>query len=191
MLNTLVQLDPIYVTFNPERDRSRRHCSRRGAAGKVEADVLLPGETQPSPQGRTDLHRQHGRPRDRHGHGARHDRQRRLHAAARPVCARPAARAANSPTRCWCRRSRSARASSANIVYVVGEGNKVEQAPRVARPDRRRSRGVVTGASPRATRSSSAICRRSARACRSSRCRAIKRPQILTREGAVYQPRSA
>jgi len=45
-LNTLVQLDPIYVTFNPsETDLAAIEKAR--AAGKVTADVLLPGETQP------------------------------------------------------------------------------------------------------------------------------------------------
>ena len=44
-LNTLVQLDPIYVTFNPsETDLAMIEKAR--AAGKVMADVLLPGETQ-------------------------------------------------------------------------------------------------------------------------------------------------
>ena len=49
-LNNLVQLDPIYVTFNPsESDLAELETAR--AAGKVEADVLLPGETQPSRKG--------------------------------------------------------------------------------------------------------------------------------------------
>ena len=49
-LNNLVQLDPIYVTFNPsESDLVELETAR--AAGKVEADVLLPGETQPSRKG--------------------------------------------------------------------------------------------------------------------------------------------
>jgi membrane fusion protein, multidrug efflux system len=49
-LNNLVQLDPIYVTFNPsESDLLELEQAR--AAGKVEADVLLPGETQPMRKG--------------------------------------------------------------------------------------------------------------------------------------------
>ena len=44
-LNTLVQLDPIYVTFNPsETDLAAIEKAR--TAGKVTADVLLPGEAQ-------------------------------------------------------------------------------------------------------------------------------------------------
>ena len=44
-LNTLVQLDPIYVTFNPsEGDLADLQKAR--VAGKVRADVLLPGDTQ-------------------------------------------------------------------------------------------------------------------------------------------------
>ncbi|WP_158815331.1 efflux RND transporter periplasmic adaptor subunit [Methylocapsa sp. S129] len=50
VLNNLVQLDPIYVTFNPsETDLIELQKAR--AAGKVEADILLPGETQPSQKG--------------------------------------------------------------------------------------------------------------------------------------------
>src|SRR5204863_4602311 len=45
-LNTLVQLDPIYVTFNPsEADLTEIQEAR--ARGPVVADILLPGETQP------------------------------------------------------------------------------------------------------------------------------------------------
>ncbi len=43
-LNTIVQLDPIYVTFAPsESDLAEIQKSRAG--GKLEAEVLLPGET--------------------------------------------------------------------------------------------------------------------------------------------------
>jgi len=43
-LNTLVQLDPIYVTFNPgESDLPRIEKAR--AAGRLEATVTVPGET--------------------------------------------------------------------------------------------------------------------------------------------------
>jgi multidrug efflux system membrane fusion protein len=44
-LNTLVQLDPIYVTFNPsETDLAEIQKARAG--GKIAADITLPGETQ-------------------------------------------------------------------------------------------------------------------------------------------------
>jgi multidrug efflux system membrane fusion protein len=44
-LNTLVQLDPIYVTFNPsETDLAEIQKARGG--GKIAADITLPGETQ-------------------------------------------------------------------------------------------------------------------------------------------------
>ncbi|MER9653937.1 efflux RND transporter periplasmic adaptor subunit [Mesorhizobium sp. M0152] len=44
VLNTLVQLDPIYVTFNPsETDLAEIEQAR--AAGPIEVEVLLPGET--------------------------------------------------------------------------------------------------------------------------------------------------
>ena len=50
VLNTLVQLDPIYVTFNPsESDLAAIEKAR--SAGAVQADVLLPGETQSHHQG--------------------------------------------------------------------------------------------------------------------------------------------
>lgn len=45
VLNTLVQLDPIYVTFNAsESDLLEIQKARR--SGKVEAGILLPGETE-------------------------------------------------------------------------------------------------------------------------------------------------
>jgi multidrug efflux system membrane fusion protein len=44
-LNTLVQLDPIYVTFNPS-ETDLVAIQRARTAGKVTADILLPGETQ-------------------------------------------------------------------------------------------------------------------------------------------------
>lgn len=49
-LNNLVQLDPIYVTFNPSETDLAELLKAR-TAGKVEADILLPGETQPSHKG--------------------------------------------------------------------------------------------------------------------------------------------
>src|SRR3954469_18554400 len=49
-LNTLVQLDQIYVTFNPsESDLAEIQKAR--ALGKVRAEVLLPGETKPGHTG--------------------------------------------------------------------------------------------------------------------------------------------
>jgi multidrug efflux system membrane fusion protein len=49
-VNTLVQLDPIYVTFNPsEAELAKIRAAK--AAGKVSIDVLLPGETEPSHKG--------------------------------------------------------------------------------------------------------------------------------------------
>jgi membrane fusion protein, multidrug efflux system len=45
-LNTLVQLDPIYVTFNPsEADLATIDQAR--AKGNIDADVFLPGEGKP------------------------------------------------------------------------------------------------------------------------------------------------
>ncbi|MFD1987508.1 efflux RND transporter periplasmic adaptor subunit [Mesorhizobium newzealandense] len=50
VLNTLVQLDPIYVTFNPsETDLAQIEQAR--AAGPIEVEVLLPGETEASQKG--------------------------------------------------------------------------------------------------------------------------------------------
>jgi multidrug efflux system membrane fusion protein len=43
-LNTLVQLDPIYVTFNPS-ETDLAAIQRARAAGKIAADIFLPGET--------------------------------------------------------------------------------------------------------------------------------------------------
>lgn len=44
-LNTLVQLDPIYVAFNPS-ETDLVEIQKARAAGKIAADILLPGETQ-------------------------------------------------------------------------------------------------------------------------------------------------
>lgn len=50
VLNTLVQLDPIYVTFNPsETDLAQIEEAR--ATGPIDVDVLLPGETEPRQRG--------------------------------------------------------------------------------------------------------------------------------------------
>jgi multidrug efflux system membrane fusion protein len=49
-LNTLVQLDPIYVTFNPsEAELAKIRAAK--TAGKVAIDVLLPGETEATHKG--------------------------------------------------------------------------------------------------------------------------------------------
>lgn len=49
-LNTLVQLDPIYVTFNPSETELAEIEGAR-AAGRVEAEVFAPGEDKPSRNG--------------------------------------------------------------------------------------------------------------------------------------------
>lgn len=50
VLNNLVQLDPIYVTFNPS-ETDLVELDKARSKGKVEADIFLPGETQPSHKG--------------------------------------------------------------------------------------------------------------------------------------------
>jgi multidrug efflux system membrane fusion protein len=50
VLNNLVQLDPIYVAFNPS-ETDLIAIAKARHAGKVEAAVLLPGETQASHKG--------------------------------------------------------------------------------------------------------------------------------------------
>ena len=49
-LNNLVQLAPIYVTFNPS-ETDLMELQKARAAGKVEADIFLPGETRASDKG--------------------------------------------------------------------------------------------------------------------------------------------
>ena len=49
-LNTLVQLNPIYVTFNPS-ETDLAAIQKAKAAGKVGADIFVPGETQPNHKG--------------------------------------------------------------------------------------------------------------------------------------------
>lgn len=50
VLNTLVQLDPIYVTFNPS-ESELAEIEKARADGTIAVDVLLPGENQPSQKG--------------------------------------------------------------------------------------------------------------------------------------------
>src|SRR5262249_5608786 len=49
-LNTLVQLDPIYVSFNPSEGDLAEITKARGA-GAVKAEILLPGETKAAHKG--------------------------------------------------------------------------------------------------------------------------------------------
>lgn len=50
VLNTLVQLDPIYVTFNPS-ETDLVQIEQAKSAGPIDVDVLLPGETEPTQKG--------------------------------------------------------------------------------------------------------------------------------------------
>ncbi|CAN7401600.1 efflux RND transporter periplasmic adaptor subunit [Mesorhizobium sp. LjNodule214] len=50
VLNTLVQLDPIYVTFNPS-ETDLVQIEQAKAAGPIDVDILLPGETESSQKG--------------------------------------------------------------------------------------------------------------------------------------------
>ena len=49
-LNNLVQLDPIYVTFNPS-ETDLVEIEKARSAGKVEAEILVAGETRQLPRG--------------------------------------------------------------------------------------------------------------------------------------------
>ena len=49
-LNTLVQLSPIYVTFNPSETELRK-SSKQGLLVQVDADILVPGTTSRTPAG--------------------------------------------------------------------------------------------------------------------------------------------
>jgi multidrug efflux system membrane fusion protein len=49
-LNTLVQLDPIYVTFNPS-ETELAEIERARSAGNVEAEVFAPGDDKPRQKG--------------------------------------------------------------------------------------------------------------------------------------------
>jgi multidrug efflux system membrane fusion protein len=50
-LNTLVQLDPIYVTFSPS-ETDLAQIRKAQVAGAVEVDVMLPGEGSPAHRGK-------------------------------------------------------------------------------------------------------------------------------------------
>ena len=98
-LNTLVQLSPIYVTFNPSETRSRRHPEGPREGQSRGRSIVCRAATRNRATRRPQLHRQRGRAQHRHDRGARHDRQCRSDPAARPVRPRPPACQANSRTR--------------------------------------------------------------------------------------------
>ncbi len=50
-VNTLVQLDPIYVTFNPS-ETELAVIEKARAAGQIDAEVRLPGEAQAQHNGK-------------------------------------------------------------------------------------------------------------------------------------------
>ena len=98
VLNTLVQLDPIYVTFNPSETDLVALSTARGA-GIVQATISVPGQAEGAgAPGRAHLHRQCGRPCNGHRDGTRHHRQRGFRLAARPIC--QGAAAPSRPGRC-------------------------------------------------------------------------------------------
>ncbi len=113
-LNTLVQLDPIYVTFNPsETDLAAIDEAR--AKGKIKADVYLTGDSKPRYSGELTfldnmVDRSTGTIAAR-ATIANTDQS----LAAGAICPDPAVRSASNRMRCWCRASRSAPASSANM----------------------------------------------------------------------------
>ena len=82
-LNTLVQLDPIYVAFNPS-ELDLAEIVGRGPPAKSRPRFRSRA-SRPRAQGRTDLPRQRRRQGDGHDRRARHDRQSRLRLAAGPV----------------------------------------------------------------------------------------------------------
>jgi membrane fusion protein, multidrug efflux system len=86
-LNTLVQLDPIYVTFNPSESELADIVTAR-ASGKVEAEISVAAARS---QGRGDLSRQRNRQGDRHHRCPGHHRQQRFRLAAGPICPSAAA----------------------------------------------------------------------------------------------------
>ena len=83
-LNTLVQLDPIYVTFNPSE--ADLEVDRTGARqGKDRRRGLPAWRSEAAPQRRTHVSRQQRRPFDWHHHRPRDHRQYRSIPAARPI----------------------------------------------------------------------------------------------------------
>ena len=73
-LNTLVQLDPIYVTFNPS-ETDLATIQKGHTSGEVAAEIFCSRRRQDTPQGQAHVHRQHGRSADRHDHRAGDDRK--------------------------------------------------------------------------------------------------------------------
>jgi multidrug efflux system membrane fusion protein len=90
-LNTLVELDPIYVTFNPSESQLAEIVAAR-AAGKVEAEVSEAGEPQLTRKGELTFLDNGIDKATRHHRSAGHHRQRRFRLATLPICSGAAAR---------------------------------------------------------------------------------------------------
>ncbi|MEI9923243.1 MAG: efflux RND transporter periplasmic adaptor subunit [Bradyrhizobium sp.] len=86
-LNTLVQLDPLYVTFNPsERDLAAIQTAR--TTRKVVANVSLPDDSSNRYSGELSFIDNGVDPRDGNDYRARDSGQPEVHAAAGPICPR-------------------------------------------------------------------------------------------------------
>ena len=127
VLNTLVQLDPVYVTFNPSETDLVAIGKARGAGQVSGGRQVVPGADGPDAQRHADLRGQQCRPFHRHRDGAGHDRQSRPQSVAGPV--RPHPRACARPARYTLLVPQTAIGSSqlGKYVYVLGAGDTVEQ----------------------------------------------------------------
>ena len=133
-----VQLDPIYVTFNPsETELAEIEAAR--AAGKVEAEISTPGDGRAGPQGRTDLPRQR-RSTARPARSSARVTHRRIPIS--PLLpgqyVRVRLHMRDEPDALMAPEAALGSSQMGKFVYVVGDGDKVELRPIDARPGGRR-----------------------------------------------------
>ena len=106
-----------------QRARSRRNPDRRSGRTVV-ADFSSPRRSG-TPQRRADLHRQRGRPHDRHDHRAGDHSQCRSHASSGSICPCPLCFA--KPDALLVPQTALGSSQLGKYVYVVGQENKAEQ----------------------------------------------------------------
>ena len=133
-LNTIVQLDPIYVTFNPS-ETELAQIQKAKSLGSVGVEITLPsGDSRGTPR-RTDLHRQFGGSIHWHDRRACDDPEQGFQAAAWPVCA-----GARSDPR------------AARHAYGTASGGGLQPVGQVSLRHRRRQQGSYASGHPRTDR---------------------------------------
>ena len=179
MLNTLVQLDPIYVTFNPsETDLAAIQKAR--AAGKVAARrACRPATATPSHKGKLTF-LDNAVDRSTGTIIARATIANADVALLPGQYVRVRLHVGEEPDALMVPQAALGSSQLGKFVYVVGEDSEVElRLVTLGRTDGELV-AILSAASPKAIRSSPATCRRSAPACPCSRWKARPRPPTQT-----------